>query len=161
MYIHVIKLFDLFNKMAQFAITRAIFDTHIAFFILAIITFHVLLTLPAIIEIHFPRHTWKIVDSTNYLCNCVNKASIKDVICEILEWGSRMWLRLKIIYLIISLSLSHPLSNLATTYYMCPDANFAIDRWISRIYSQICRRSLYRSISFLLFARLFVDEENY
>jgi len=43
--------------MAQFAITRAIFDTHIAFFILAIITFHVLLTLPAIIEIHFPRHT--------------------------------------------------------------------------------------------------------
>lgn len=80
------------------------------------------------LKFHFPRHTWKIVDSTNYLCNCVNKANIKDVICEILEWGSRMWLRLKIIYLIISLSLSHPLSNLATTYYMCPDANFAIDR---------------------------------
>lgn len=66
------------------------------------------------------------VDSTNYLCNCVNKANIKDVICEILEWGSRMWLRLKIIYLIISHSLSHPLSNLAMTYYMCPDSKFAI-----------------------------------
>lgn len=53
MYTHVIKLFDLFNKMAQFEITRVIFDTRIAFFILTIITFRAWLTLPAIIEISF------------------------------------------------------------------------------------------------------------
>lgn len=35
-----------------------------------------------------------------------------------------MWLRLKIIYLIISPSPSHHPSNLTITYYTCPDANF-------------------------------------